>query len=88
MLQLHFFIFGNNWPILSSNLVLSIFNSANHSFSFNDFLELVEADLFDLIGLHGLLNESLHFVSLLNRGFVLWCISSLLNKEVLVDLIS
>jgi hypothetical protein len=46
--------------------LLSVFNSANHAFTLHNFLELVQANLVNLIGLHGLLEESLHLVSLFN----------------------
>lgn len=81
MLQFHLFVFGNNGSLSSHEVInlLSIFNSADHSLTFNNFLELIETNFVNLIGLHGLLKEPLHLISLHLRFVILWCISSLLN---------
>lgn len=90
MLQFHLFVFGNNGSLSSHEVInlLSIFNSADHSLTFDNFLELIETNFVNLIGLHGLLKEPLHLISLHLRFVILWCISSLLNEHFLVDFIS
>lgn len=90
MLQFHLFVFGNNGSLTSHEVInlLSIFYSANHSLTFDNLLELIETNFVNLIGIHGLLKEPLHFISLHLRIIILWCISSLLNEHFLVDFVS
>lgn len=89
MLQFHLFVFGDNRSLSSHEVInlLSIFNSADHSLTFNNLLELIKTNFVNLIGLHGLLKEPLHFISFHLRLVILWCISSLLNEHLLVDFV-
>merc|ERR1719329_651890 len=90
VLKFHFFVLSNNGSLASHHVVnlLSIFDSADHTLALNNFLELLEADLVNLVRLHCLLEESLHLVSLIDGFLVLWGTALLLNKKILVDLIS
>lgn len=90
MLQFQLFVFANSGSLTSHEVInlLSIFYSANHSLTFDNLLELIETNFVNLIGLHGLLKEPLHLISLHLRIIILWCISSLLNQHFLVDFVS
>jgi hypothetical protein len=67
MLKFHLLIFSNDWALSGHEVIdlLSIFESTDHSLSLDNFLELIEAYLVNLISFHCLLEESLHLVSLL-----------------------
>lgn len=83
MLQFHLFVLGNNW-FLGVHDLLSIFNSADQTFTLNNLLELIKTDFLNLGCVHCLLKESLHFVSLFLVGILI--IASFLHEHFLVDL--
>lgn len=68
VLKFHFFVLSNNGSLASHHVVnlLSIFDSADHAFAFDNFLELIKAYLVNLVCIHGLLEEYFHLMSLLD----------------------
>lgn len=68
MFKFHLFVLGNDRSLASHEGVelLSVFDPADHGFSIDNFLELIKTDLLDLLCVHSLLEELLHFASLLN----------------------
>jgi hypothetical protein len=81
VLKLHLLIFGNDGSLSCHEVVdlLSVFDSADHSLSVNHLLKFVKTDRVNLVCVHGLLEESSHFVSSLLRIFILLCLTLSFN---------